>query len=90
MRTRSSKKPKLPTKQKQSLQGTKVVEHPKDELTQLERRRRAVLLARIYERILSWDDEADTPNKVDGLGISNTGSTETQDGKTEESPLTTE
>lgn len=62
MKTRSSNGPKLQNKPKQSLQGTQVIEHPKDEISQVDRRRRAVLLARIYETILSWDEEADTPN----------------------------
>lgn len=36
---------------------------PKNELTEEERRRRATLLANVYELILSWDDPTETPSK---------------------------
>ena len=92
MRTHSSDEPTPQDKPEQSLQET-AVEHPEGETTQLDRQRRIMFLARIYETILSWDEEEDTTNKPneDGrLASPNTSSDETQDRETEEQLLTTE
>ncbi|MBI5034072.1 MAG: hypothetical protein HZB51_26420 [Chloroflexi bacterium] len=62
MKKRSKNETKLPIKAIQAPQASPVVAHAKNELTEDERRRRAILLANIYELILSWDDPTETPN----------------------------